>query len=853
MLSEYKHIGPETITPLQREFMDSTAEDILFGGAAGGGKEAPLDSIVITPFGPKLMGDIKVGDQVSNPDGTIAKVIGVWPQGIKDIYRVSFDDGASCEVGLEHLWKIRQPRIRRFRKKPITPILERWEIATTAQVLQRMQSGQSLVIPLSEPAQFTTTSRNKDSRWPVPPYTLGAFIGDGSLLGSINLTSADPEVIERVVEESGITYSSTNKRSLATTYYFSRDLKNKFSGLGLLDHRSWEKFIPHQYKLAPLEMRWALINGLFDTDGFVDTRGHVSYTTTSERLAQDVRWLAHSLGFKANTTTQVPTYTYHGEKKEGRLAYTIWLKGKNRDKVFSIQRKKLRSKIPYNNGQSEEFRKIVKIELSRQAEAQCITVNNPNGLYLTDDFIVTHNSYVLFWNAVAFCWRYPGLNAVIFRRHYSELKDKLIPYAMELDGVAGTWRASDYDFFFDNRCREGCVHGLPVKSHGPSVLHFRHAEYDQDILQYKGADFHFVGFDELTSFSDYQIKFVIGRCMRGPLYYPRVVRSTSNPDGVSTDFVKARYIDPDVQIVRKIQMLPHTHSEGKWEYECNYSHRIWQPYEDGQAVLTRQFIPSSWRDNIFIDRAEYDAALNLLPEPLRSAQKEGSWDLTVSMAFPEFDRKKHVVAFDEGEDAEDLMERFKTMPKSAGVDYGYAPDPWATVFVAHDYSIRHPKDPTLHRVYVYDEFCENYILASDQAMKIYDKGPFRAVVGGSDMSEKNRGISQNEISPMTIYKSYGLPFVVFPLAARTRAHRKDRLHNYLSTAPDGKPYLIIHPRCKQLISSLPKLVTDPNDPTDIKHSTGVFDHPYDALTMLLASTSSTVRNRPGFLPIRLRN
>jgi len=455
----------------------------------------------------------------------------------------------------------------------------------------------------------------------------------------------------------------------------------------------------------------------------------------------------------------------------------------------------------------------------------------------------------LFWAAVAYCWRYPGVNAVVFRRHYTELVEKIIPLARDLDESIGTWReGAPYAFTFNNACKNGCVHGLPVRSHGGSVLKFRHAEHETDVLQYKGADFHFVGFDELTSFEEFQIRYILGRCMRGPEYYPLVLRSTTNPDGASMEYVKERYIEPDLKIVRKLGLQTHTHSEGRWEYECPYSHKIWQPYEEGLPIMPRQFIPSSWRDNIFIDRERYEAELGQLPEPIRSAQRDGSWDLFVSMAFPEFSKVKHVWDWDSNED---VLETFPDLPKTVGVDYGYSPDPWAAVFAAHDYNIRHPRDRSLHRVYIYDEFCENYILAADQAMKIYEKGPFRAVIGGGDMGWK-RGVTKVEINPESIYRSYGLPFRVFPLATRTRMHRKSRLHDFLQTAPDGKPYLIIHPRCKQLIGEIPKLVTDPNDENDIKHTSGTRDNLYDALTYLLTSSVNTAQERPRFLRVKMR-
>jgi len=90
------HLGKQT------EFLQSTVSRILYGGARGGAQT--LDSLILTPFGFRRMGDIAIGDQINNPDGSIARVIGVYPQGKKDIYEVTFIDGAKTKVTLDHLW-----------------------------------------------------------------------------------------------------------------------------------------------------------------------------------------------------------------------------------------------------------------------------------------------------------------------------------------------------------------------------------------------------------------------------------------------------------------------------------------------------------------------------------------------------------------------------------------------------------------------------------------------------------------------------------------------------------------------------------------------------------------------------
>ncbi len=173
--------------------------------------------------------------------------------------------------------------------------------------------------------------------------------------------------------------------------------------------------------VAPIEMRQELLKGLMDTDGYADARGHASYTTVSEKLAKQVQWIAWSLGYKANITSKIGKYTYKGERLTGRLSYTVWIKGDSHEDLFWLPRKRARAAAKFNGG-DPRTRKIVSVEFSREAEAQCITVSHPNGLYLTDDFIVTHNSHLIVRAALHLSLAYPGNRGLIGRNEYVKLE-----------------------------------------------------------------------------------------------------------------------------------------------------------------------------------------------------------------------------------------------------------------------------------------------------------------------------------------------------------------------------------------------------------------------------------------------
>ena len=372
---------------------DVKIQELLFGGAKGGAKMQDIHNLVCTPFGFRELGSLKIGSQVSNPDGTIARVIGIYPHGIKDIYKFTFDDGSSTECGLEHLWQVKVVGRTRFRKKEKTKRLTCWKVATTEEIIAELKKKKKILIPLTKPVEFTITSRNPNNRYPIHPYMLGVAIGDGCIRDNLEITSADIEIIKKL-ETLGYKAKriSGKKNSKASQYHYKI---HGFKELGLLGHNSYQKFIPDRYKVCPKSMRIELLKGLMDTDGSADARGHASYCTTSGVLAKDVQWLAWSLGYKANITKAVPKYSYKGKKLEGRVAYRVWIKGDNHKELFSLPRKQNRGSLEYNNGLGFRTRKLISIEYSKKAECRCIVVDNPNGLYITDDFIVTHNTVLL--------------------------------------------------------------------------------------------------------------------------------------------------------------------------------------------------------------------------------------------------------------------------------------------------------------------------------------------------------------------------------------------------------------------------------------------------------------------------
>lgn len=364
----------------------------------GTGKEQPLSSNILTPNGWTKMKNIKVGSEVIAADGSVAKVTGVFPKGIKDVYRVSFKDGTYVDCGLEHLWEVKTCEDRRNKKKA--------RIVTTEQMLNNYILGKNSKTPyhnysirLVKPIQFKS-KLNKDD---IKPYVLGALIGDGGLSrNTIKFTTSDNEILQRIEKELdkedkiskfygdnydyGIASKITKRDKLG--HLLKCNTLLKLEEYGLMGKRSEDKFIPKKYLYANIEERIQLLQGIMDTDGWTNKRDALcEFDTTSEQLCKDVLELIRGLGGKASYSTKQGKYKNREKVIECQKVYRIYftIKGIN---PFYLKRKAEKFSEPKFN-----YQKIItNIEKVRKEECQCIMIDHPEHLYVTDGYTLTHNT-----------------------------------------------------------------------------------------------------------------------------------------------------------------------------------------------------------------------------------------------------------------------------------------------------------------------------------------------------------------------------------------------------------------------------------------------------------------------------
>lgn len=386
---------------------------------AGDGPQ-PLYSKVLTPTGFISMGEIKVGMKICGTNSSIQEVLGVYPKGQKEIHQVEFSDGRVVECCSDHLWMVTYNHGKE-------------SVKTTEALLKdykKLSSNGYFRYKYYTPNTTVEFSENKDEM-PLDPYLVGLLIGDGSLSGSgsieLSLGAAKKHILDKLVLPEGIRAHTTfveNKNyyrvKLSGKTNEGDSMSDLLNTLGLFGTHSNNKFIPKSYLYSSVNTRKALLQGLLDTDGHVNTKHRFEYSTISEQLNEDMGTLTKSLG--------ISTYNYLLERKEGS-SY---------------------SETPiYRTYELKDYKygdKIVNITpTGKFTEMQCIKVSNPDNLYITDNFIVTHNTTsatvlanALVSNLFGFCGenaKYSPQKAA--RRIKQVVKDILLPYIKERSILIG--------------------------------------------------------------------------------------------------------------------------------------------------------------------------------------------------------------------------------------------------------------------------------------------------------------------------------------------------------------------------------------------------------------------------------
>jgi replicative DNA helicase len=345
------HRNPNSVTGKATGYMDldemttglQDGDLIIVAGRPSMGKAQPVDARIKTPTGWTLMGDLRVGDRLASIDGEASTVTGIHPQGVKQVYRVAFDDGRATEACAEHLWRVYS---------------EAWSG-------HRIASTELLMALVSDkrcpPLYIDGVSGNfgHEENLPVDAWALGALLGVGTMSGRDGVMVSMPAApqMQQALPGRGLQpgAAASSRKLSAMEGPIATPLQEGLKALGLWGVASEAKFIPSAYRNAARHVRMALLHGLL---GARAGRSASSFHTTSPRLAADVAEVVRSVGGWCRVQERVA--------HAGRA----W-----------------RLEIALDRAPA-----IASITPTRRVQAQCISVSHPSRLYVTDDYVVTHNT-----------------------------------------------------------------------------------------------------------------------------------------------------------------------------------------------------------------------------------------------------------------------------------------------------------------------------------------------------------------------------------------------------------------------------------------------------------------------------
>lgn len=347
------------------------------------GKALPIDTPVITEFGLKPIKDVHIGDKVFGADGRLCTVIAESAEHNVCMYKITFDNGDSIISCEDHQWTV----FNRYGSKhnKITATTKQLFDSEWRRKNNRGYYEYSYYIPNTSPVQYSTKLLKID------PYILGAWLGDGSSADNSFTVHLDyknffeTQGIKLVDRISSIGKSTVTERIEGLTFsnlrYYNL-IKNKH--------------IPHEYKYAAIDQRIALLQGLMDTDGFINkTSGtcHIQLCNNYSQLLEDIYELLCSLGLKV-------TKKIFNKTNSTRYSFSC---GRDKFDVCRIPHKLERQPQSLKHSRYVYSRTIQNIEQLNETQlGKCIQVDNKDSLYLcSKSYIPTHNSTIV---AAYFAW-----------------------------------------------------------------------------------------------------------------------------------------------------------------------------------------------------------------------------------------------------------------------------------------------------------------------------------------------------------------------------------------------------------------------------------------------------------------
>lgn len=333
-------------------------------------------------------------------------------------------------------------------------------------------------------------------------------------------------------------------------------------------------------------------------------------------------------------------------------------------------------------------------------------------------------------------------------------------------------------------------------------LWMSYLDRDLDVMRYQGQAFNWLGFDELTQWpTPYAFNYMASRLRTTDPSLKLYMRCTTNPGGPGHAWVKKGFVDP----------APHNTPFFATDFETGEVLTFPKGHSrEGQPLYKRRFIPATLFDNPYLAAdGQYEAMLLSLPEAQRRQLLEGDWDISDGAAFPEFNRKLHVV---------DPFDIPRDWTRFRAADYGYGSMTAVLWFAVA------PSEQLI----VYRELYVKKVTAVDLAEminEIEENDRIRYGILDSSLWHK-RGDTGPSLAEQMIMR--GCRWRPSDRSRGSRVAGKNELHRRLQVDEfTGEPRLVFFNNCVNIIAELPILPLDRNNPEDV--DTNANDHGYDAL------------------------
>ena len=354
------------------------------------GKALALETHIPTPAGWKTMGEIAVGDQVFDENGDPCRVVAATEVMLgRPCREVELSDGSLFIADAAHLWVTTSKQERRP-GRPRTSSAK-----TTDEIARSLTYGDEF----SHQVRLAGAARYPTADLPIDPYVLGYWLGDGtSSKGEITVGAGDVDVLASFEAAGYTVWPATSPQAYRlggaahhADHEHRRDALGRFGGNGSLSSQLralgllGNKHVPSPYLTGDVGQRLALLQGLMDSDGYVDDQGRCEFVNTREDLAWAVHELAASLGLRPTRRKKRALLNGIDCGPAFQVKFTP-----RRVPVFRLPRKLARLKT---DDRAHEFRSIRAVREVPTVPVRCIQVSAPSGMFLIgDSYVPTHNS-----------------------------------------------------------------------------------------------------------------------------------------------------------------------------------------------------------------------------------------------------------------------------------------------------------------------------------------------------------------------------------------------------------------------------------------------------------------------------